>query len=72
MKKILKDTIQKIFSLILTTFLKNILVRDKLKVATDNLNLATEKLRDEIKVHEVTETVFKFHDVQKILFAHYI
>lgn len=58
MKKILKDTIQKIFSLILTTFLKNILVRDKLKVATDNLNLATEKLRDEIKVHEVTANGF--------------
>ena len=49
---------------------KIFLVQEKLKVATENLNLATEKLRNEISA--TPKQKYQLREVTNILFQHYI
>lgn len=49
---------------------QNILVRDKLKIATDNLILATEKVRNEIFAKPKQK--YQLREVANILFQHYL
>ena len=45
-------------------------MQEKLKVATENLNLATEKLRNEISA--TPKQKYQLREVTNILFQHYI